>query len=103
MAKQAALLAYQRWQIARAIRDGQWRTTREISELVGFASAKALVDESSRFRNFERIGDKWRLLPRALKMLERYETGPRKKRPMKKPKRPKGNLLKKTKQKVMFR
>ena len=76
-----AILAHQRYQIAQAIRDGKWRDIDEITELVGFDAKKALTSEKHKAKNFQRVKRRWKMLPRAIQMLERFDnrtriTGP---------------------------
>ena len=93
-------LAYKRWQVALAIRDGQWHELKGINELVGFHAGPCLRDEAKRMANFDRIGTKWKLKPSAIRCLERHETLPRAKPKTRKP--PKKRKPRK-KQKVRFR
>lgn len=100
---EAFRLAWQRWHVALAIRDGRWRSIDEINGLVGFDAEPCLRDEKRGSTNFQRNGRRWKMKPEAIRALEASETFEPKRKPIRKPKRPKGNLLKKTKQKVMFR
>lgn len=76
-----AILAYQRWKIALAIRDGKWRDVDAISELVGFDAKKSLSSETRGYKNFQRVGRRWKMKPEAIKMLDRFEKHERKNGP----------------------
>lgn len=72
------MLAYQRWQVAKVMRDLKPRTVEEIRELVGFDPGPCLLDERRGAKNFARQGGRWRLTPFALEVMERHESTPRK-------------------------
>jgi len=69
----SATLSYQRWQVALAIRDGQWRSLEEISGLVEFDAGPCLMDEERGSKNFKRVGRRWKMQPKAIKALEANE------------------------------
>ena len=83
--------AWQRWQIGLAIRDGEWRTTAEITKLVGFAAGKCLGTDPG---NFEKKDGRWRIKFRAVKVMDAGEALPpaneRFQRPRKEPKKQPG-------------
>jgi len=89
-----ATRAYRRWQIAKVIRDGQWRHVDEISKAVGFSALVALKGELRGAKNFERVGDKWRMKAIAIKVLDAREAKPRHIGPAVKKRRKKPSLKK---------